>query len=422
MCPNVRIDETAIYSLLAQQQKLKTLKIGPVMCDFARLLETSTLSWSNLTSLEVPEAVGAEDIEACRMIIKQAPHLSDLTIRCASSMTSSTEKRSQGIDAEELYDFLDDTLSANGPTKLKLAKLCLQDIEIEEPFVSRLEISHLRSVCIRECTGGDVLLMAITAAGTNGECALQELIYDAIPEEPFFYEELAQLLRSFTGLKKLHLARDVSEDSNSRFDFGCLDGHKGTLESIYFGCSHVDAPDAELLLGLDLTFFTAFPKLRYLAVPMPATTIPFSKTEHLKTYVDNFQSLMALPELQALRIINYPRAAEGAFAVNVENIETRDKVSAKAFMSDLDDFVAKQLGPHLGGIKVLCFGSGQPGGQAVFDGVREFRIPSAYYAAEKRMSLYGSTFTSASRISLKDASWMEPDLELENAERYSSME
>lgn len=414
-----------MFMIVAQQQKLQTISLGPVMCDFAALVEHSALSLTSLTAISVPHTIGATEIQAYQGLIKGAPHLSDLRIGCVSNLDSSEEVEDLEIDSAGLQRELLGFADSEGEVKLKIVRLRLMQILVGDHFTSRFDLSYLRSLSLWHCDDVAFFLPALTVATTSGECALQSFSYDGGWDEFFEYDLVENLLRSFSGLKKLSLSCDGKEDPNLAFDLTALDSHKDTLQSLFLGCNNIDELGDEQLLAFDSAFFTTFSKLRYLAVPMPAIVIPINKADLPSSeYITAFKSLTSLPDLKVLRILNWPRVAPGTFALNSsedENAADMNPLNAKSYSADLDTFVNKTLGPHLQKINVLWYGESGGHDNRTSDGTTEVFLNSAYYVAEKRTDLYGTTRTSASRTSLREASFIEPEIESDVAWSGMSM-
>lgn len=407
-------------TLCAQQRKLEKLALGPVMCDFARMLERNTLPWTGLTELTVPKVVGNDDLAAYHHIIKRAPWLSRLSVGCNYTLQTTDGKITALPNPSDIIRkrLLPHVKRNDNLTQLKLDELVLNDIHIRKDPTTLLDLSRLQSLCLWHCLNANAVLSAIAPAVADGECALRELTYDVGGSEEFESDLMATLLRSFTGLEKLHLSCDNNNDNEDIFDLSSLDGHKATLETLWIGCNHIDDPfDDVELLDIDYDIFASFSKLRQLAVPLPQCSI--LNHNNMLPYTRAFESLMSVPSLRVLRLLTFPEAAEGTFAGTDDMTGIINTLNAKAFAHDLDSFVSKVLCKFIRNVTVVCYGGTSD--DKTSDDSTEVALPGAYYVVEKRMDPFGNIHVSASRTSLDLASYVEPDIDMENVSNKNWM-
>lgn len=420
-----------MYLLLAQQQKLEHIALGPVMCNFEALLETRTLPWIKLSRLDLPETVN-NSVHECvsyNKIIKNAPHLSGLSIRCKHFLESDPDERVPlSASAENLERvFLDDIETSGSRSQYNLEEVRFGGIRVGGNLISRLNLPLLRILSIRHCQDVDSVLLAIIAAATKGDCALQDFTYIAGDNTEVEFDLLHKMLKSLTGLKKLHLSRhETDEAQQDVFDIKCIDGHKATLESVFIGCAHIIDVDQEEVLEIDPSHFASFQKLRYLAVPMPKTFMPAAGAQASSDYITVFQSLMQLPDIKVLRIINFPKAIANSFQMfnekygaNHDENSYLDHYNQEYFTKALDSFVKNKLAPCCQGALVLCFGGGEEGGGLAGDGENEVDVHPAYYMMKQHTGILGLTYTSATRTSLSEAWYLEPELRTKNLECHT---
>lgn len=287
---------------------------------------------------------------------------------------------------------------------MKLTRISFEYITIHLDPSALFDLSSLRSLCIRECSGSDRFLSAMGVEVSEHGCALREFTYEA--RTRFHFAEVETLLTSFKGLKKLHL-NCHREDTQRRFDLDCLGGHMETLEELVLGCCHIDERHSEKL-DLDLSIFTpsCFPRLQQLAVPMPPIAIHCTAEPPILDYVKTFRSLMSLPSLHVLMILNWPRAIQGTFAKACQANNVRNQ---KAFMHDLDDFFNANLCKLIDKAAIVGYLARHKNPTYDRSSVRVDLQP-ACYVVEKRTDPFGNSRTSAFRTTLSQARYTKPNM------------
>ncbi|CZT23845.1 uncharacterized protein RCC_09559 [Ramularia collo-cygni] len=427
-CSTLILEEKCLHLLLVQQRKLESIALGPSMSNFIEQLHTTTMPWIGLTSLHIPQVIGKTDLSAYQEIIQQAPHLSELSIGCASSISIShaesalrppTTVLSPIETGTGLFRNKDGTSKSDKPIRLNLTKLSFMHTCVNV-YLTRPDISRLTSLRLWKCRGSRGALRALIKAAKYGNCALKEFTYTNGEDREFERHYVEKFLKSFDGLKKLHLSRDaLEEEEETPLNLNCLKSHSYTLESLFLECNHVTVTEMGIKRDFSpefLTFLT--PNLRHLAISMPDILIGPYRAEN--SYLHIFKSLIEdLPDLKVLRILNFPRY-NAVLVQNDDDDEDINTVNVKIFKEDLDEFVQEILAPHLRGGMVLCFGGGDEL-EISDDGEVEVALEPAYYVAEERVDGFGNLRVLAGKVLLREAVFVEPEVEVGDLGSLRSM-
>lgn len=391
--------------LLAQQKKVVTLRLGPVMCNFALLLQRYHLDWSSLVHLDIPCRIGEHDLPGYQSIIEQAKNLSHLAVRCSEQLRATDPTINLNAGPDLMQDKLFSHVKAgDAQGQLTMDELVFQDIKIWPTTAGLFDLSRLRSICILNCEGAHKLLNALAIDFSKRGCALRYFYFES---SPFECTPVENLLRSFSGLEWLRLTSEDHDGSDETFDLKALDGHKDTLQHVLIGCYQLDMDDPTPLLDLDVSVFASFTKLEHLAVPMPPITVPDPTAKSLFEYVALAKSLLSLPLLNSLRILTWPRADDNTFAEYDGEDLVLDNLHRKCFHRDLDDFFYNYLSMHLSKVSLVIYDSA--GTNQTSDNLTLLLdLKPVCYVAERRTDVLNNTRTSATRTTLAHAKYLEP--------------
>lgn len=356
---------------------------------------------------------GSDDLTAYQSIIEHAKNLSALQIRCNKQLRPSGSSMYLALDYAG-GDLLQDKLlthvkAEDSSSKLRLDELQMHNLKIGPKTAGIFDLARLRSICIWECQDATLLFSALATAITDNGCALREFTFYSYP---FECKPVETLLRSFTGLKKLHLvAYDTTGINDDKFDLKALDGHKASLQDVMIGCYNIDYDDDDVpSLDLDVGIFATFPNLVHLAIPMTPITIPEPTAQSLAEYRTLAKSVLSLPHLCTLRILTWPTVNENTFVEHEGQDLILDNLHRKCFSRDLNSFFSKNLSHLVPRASVVIYDS--ISGNLTSDSVTYLHeLEPVYYVGEKRVDSFNNIRTCTTKMGLATAKYIQPAID-----------
>ena len=412
----MELDETALTLLCTQQRCIQELRIGPLDCNFAALMDSHLLpsDWlQNVRDLELPYALADENnLVAYRKMLELSPNLQCLTIKCHRILRNvrlPTNFWDTASSDGALLSKVFQPLHVNVATKLQ----SLQGINLvhqrlgyaERSFLRVIDVSKLNRLVIEYCENSDHLLALVAEAFRKSGTHLRNFTYRVSSFDPTVLESF---LGSFNGLRRLYIAADSNTQS---FDFSSVTGHSSSVQQLAV-LNHEElqgfSPDVNGRAESIEKLCGKCKALKQLALVFPSIKIDQGDWQAMGSALD---ALRHLPEVKTVRILNWPEVHREFFS-SYEG-ELIDTLERTAYLSELDVF-ATALMRKLESIRegrdlpIVCFGDDKIRMASDVDGFMTLLDPTCYVGV-KQIGVFGRSETVAVRMSLAQARYVEPE-------------
>ena len=227
-----------------------------------------------------------------------------------------------------------------------------------------LNISHLRSLTLRDCHDTSTLLKCFVSSGQPIVLSYLELVTEDTPSNDGVSSPLTEFLHSFKGLKQLHLLVQLAvstkwlwiaaanhEETLTDFVF-----HERELAPRYRGIQDVCLTGKCPSIGNDLTLMTS-PGMRCLGVyDRPANLKSHIERYALKPTWNMLHLRLSGPAVSPAGIQQMPRWIEQGRA-NIQSRQRGDSLESLKAYIDVFNFARWAFGPEgLPQLRVLAFG------------------------------------------------------------------
>ncbi|UJO13202.1 uncharacterized protein CLAFUR5_03667 [Fulvia fulva] len=409
---DIPIDKATLVALLTQQTRLKHLILGPLCFDINPLLQAKAFTehiWAKLETLSIPKRLDSvQDLVAYRHVIRKAPRLRTLQVSCHDLGTTDTNTTNSSPESPVFGYLFPPTVGGCLPQPpLKLQKLMLRDIDltaITSRFSDVFDIHSLQSLEIDDCLDWPHLLTDLAGAFAKHGSSLHSF---CLTSWRSCHEPVEQLLRSVKNLRTLHL---LSAEHDNPIALNALDGYLASLVDVFVVYDWCGTGDyAPGIQQLHEAIATKMPCLERLGVALPPICILDAAAEESSRHMSCLRSLVAVPKLELLRIVNWPSMPADSFAdpEEVDNETSRRRSNRALYQYAVKDFMLSSLQQAFESAKrrpgscVVCMDSICDDRGS--DGAVKTPVDSLYFTPGKEADMYGNTRVNALQITVVEA-------------------